>query len=123
MPMRLFVFPLTTLAVLAGGFSEEPREAQMQQAFETSLSTQVRNTLDFVAEVSGAEAVEKIREAGSDRFAIRSFRKLDCSRAGGTGYLCSFAVDIELMNGRLERRIDGRFSPNSSGGLAFAEEI
>jgi hypothetical protein len=121
--MRLFVFPLITLAVLAGGFSEEPREAQMQQAFETSLSIQVRNTLDFVAEVSGAEAVEKIREAGSDRFAIRSFRKLDCSRAGGAGYLCSFAVDIELMNGRLERRIDGRFSPNSFGGLAFAEGI
>jgi hypothetical protein len=121
--MRLFVFPLTILAMLAGGFSEEPREAQMQQAFETSLSTQVRNTLDFVAEVSGAEAVEKIREAGSDRFAIRSFRKLDCSRAGGADYLCSFAVDIELMNGRLERRIDGHFSPNFSGGLAFAEGI
>jgi hypothetical protein len=121
--MRLFVFPLITLAVLAGGFSEEPREAQMQQAFETSLSIQVRNTLDFVAEVSGAEAVEKIREAGSDRFAIRSFRKLDCSRADGAGYLCGFAVDIELMNGRLERRMDGRFSPNSLGGLAFAEGI
>lgn len=121
--MRIFVFPLTTLVVIAAGFSEEPREAQMQQAFETSLATQVRDTLDFVAQVSGSEAVEKIREAGSDRFAIRSFRKLDCSRAGGAGYFCSFAVDIELMNGSLERRIDGRFSLNSSGGLAFAEGI
>jgi hypothetical protein len=121
--MRLFVFSLTALAVLAGGFSEEPREAQMQQAFETSLAIQVRNALDFVAEVSGAEAVDKIRQAGGDRFAIRSFRKLDCSRAGAAGYLCSFAVDIESMNGSLERRIDGRFLPNSSGGLAFAEEI
>jgi hypothetical protein len=121
--MRLFVFPLTALAVLAGGFSEEPREAQMQQAFETSLAIQVRNALDFVAEVSSAEAVDNIRRAGSDRFAIRSFRKLDCSRAGAAGYLCSFAVDIELANGSLERRINGRFSPNSSGGLAFFEEI
>jgi hypothetical protein len=121
--MRLFLFPLTIVAVLAGGFSEEPREAQMQQAFETSLSIQIRSTLDFVAEVSGTEAVEKIRQTGSDRFAIRSFRKLGCSRTGGAGYRCSFAVDIELMNGHLERRIDGRFSPNSSGGLAFAEGI
>lgn len=121
--MRLFVFSLTLLAVLFGGFSEEPREAQMQQAFETSLAIQVRNALDFVAEVGGAEAVDKIRQAGSDRFAIRSFRKLDCSRAGDAGYLCSFAVDIELVNGSLERRIDGRFLPNSSGGLGFAGEI
>jgi hypothetical protein len=121
--MRLFVFSLTILAVLVGGFSEEPKEAQMQQAFETSLAIQVRNALDFVAEVSGAEAVDKIRQAGSDRLAIRSFRKLDCSRAGGAGYLCSFAVDIELVNGSLERRIDGRFSLNASGGLGFVEEI
>jgi hypothetical protein len=121
--MRLFVFPLAALAVLAGGFSEEPREAQMQQAFEASLAIQVRNALDFVAEVSGAEAVDNIRRAGSDRFAIRSFRKLDCSRVGAAGYLCSFAVDIELATGNLERRINGRFSPNPSGGLAFSEEI
>jgi hypothetical protein len=121
--MRLFVLPLAGLAIIAGGFSDEPGEAQMQQAFETSLKTQVRNTLDFVAETGGAEAVEKIRQAGSDRFAIRSFRKLDCSPAGGNGYRCSFAVDVELINGSLERRIDGRFAPNAFGGLAFAEDI
>jgi hypothetical protein len=121
--MRLFVLPLAAAALIAGGFSDEPGEAQMQQAFETSLATQIRNTLDFVAETGGAEAVEKIRQAGSDRFAIRSFHKLDCSPAGGNGYRCSFAVDVELMNGTLERRIDGRFLPDSSGGLAFAEEI
>jgi len=121
--MRIFVFPLATLAALAGGFSDEPSASQMQRAFETSLATQVRNTLDVIAEVSGPEAVEKIRQAGSDRFAIRSFRKLDCSRAREVGYRCSFAVDIELMNGSMERRLDGRFSPDLSGVLAFAEEI
>src|SRR3954466_3964935 len=88
--MRLFVFPLATLALLAGGFSDEPKEAQMREAFETSLTLQVRNMLDFVAEVSGAEAAEKIRQAGSDRFTIRSFRKLDCSAAGSAGYRCRF---------------------------------
>jgi hypothetical protein len=121
--MRLFVFPLATLAVIACGFSDEPREAQMQQAFEASLRNQIRNTLEVVAEVSGAEAMEKVRQTGSDRFAIRSFRKLACSPADRAAYHCSFAVDIELMNGKLQRRIDGRFSPNSFGGLAFAEEI
>jgi hypothetical protein len=121
--MRIFVFPLLALAVMAGSFSDEPSEARMQRAFETSLAIQVRNTLEFVAEVSGVEAAEKIRQAGSDRFAIRSFRKFDCSRGHDAGYRCSFAVDIELMNGNLERHIDGRFSPDASGGLAFAEEI
>jgi hypothetical protein len=121
--MRFFVLPLTALAVFAGGFSDEPSEAQMQRAFEASLADQIRNTLDFVSQVSGVEAVEQIRQAGSDRFAIRSFRKLDCSRAGDAAYHCSFAVDIEVMNGNLERRIDGRFSPAPRGGLAFAEEI
>ena len=57
--MRIFVFPLATLAALAGGFSDEPSASQMQRAFETSLATQVRNTLDIVAEVSGPEAVER----------------------------------------------------------------
>jgi hypothetical protein len=121
--MRLFVLPLAALAMITGGFSDEPEEAQMQRAFETSLATQVRNTLDFLAETSGAEAVETIRQAGSDRFAIRSFRKLDCSPAGGHGYRCSFAVDVELINGSVERRVDGLFSPDALGGLAFAEQI
>jgi len=120
--MRVFVFPLATLAVIAGGFSDEPSEAQMRRAFETSLAVQVRNTLDFVAELSGADAVEKIQQAGGDRFTIRSFRKLDCRRARDAGYLCSFTVDIELINGTFERLINGRFLPGSFGGLAFTEE-
>lgn len=120
--MRVFVFPLAALAVIAGGFSDEPSEAEMKRAFEASLSIQVRNALDFVADADGPEAVEKIKHAGSDRFAIRSFRKLDCARAGrDASYLCSFAVDVEVMNGNLERHMNGRFSP-SSGGLAFAGE-
>jgi hypothetical protein len=120
--MRVFVFPLATLAVIAGGFTDEPSEAQMKLAFETSLSIQVRNALDFIADVNGREALTKIKEVGSDRFAIRSFRKLDCARTGSeAGYLCSFAVDVELMNGNIERRMNGRFSP-SLGGLAFAEK-
>jgi hypothetical protein len=121
--MRFFAFPVAALAVISGGFNDEPTEIQMQRAFETSLQRQVANTLGFIAETGGLEAVWKIRDAGSDRFTVRSFRKLNCSQAEGPGYLCSFAVDIELMNGNLQRRIDGRFVPTARGQLAFAESI
>ncbi len=118
--MRVFVLPLTVLAVISGGYSDEPSEAQMKMAFETSLAMQVRNALDFVAEADGAEAVQKIRQAGSDRFAVRGFRKLDCTRGVDAAFFCSFAVDIELNNGKVQRQMNGRFSP-SSRGLVFVE--
>jgi hypothetical protein len=118
--MRVFVLSLAVLAVITGGYGDEPSEAQMKMAFETSLAIQVRNALNFVAEAGGPEAVQKIRQAGNDRFTVQSFRKLDCTRAIDAAYLCSFAVDIELKSGKVERHMNGRFSP-SSGGLAFAE--
>lgn len=121
--MRVFVVPLVALGIVAGSYSDEPSEAQMKKAFEVSLAAQVTNALELVAEAGGPDAVEKIREVGSDRFAIRSFRKLDCARTPATvGYICAFAVNIELMNGYLERHMNGRFAPGS-GGLAFAEEV
>ncbi len=121
--MRVFVFPLVALGVLAGGYSDEPSEGQMKRAFEHSLAAQVRNAMELVSEAGGPEAVEKIREIGSDRFTIRTFRKLDCARAARSNvHVCGFAVNIELMNGNLERQMHGRFAPSSSG-LAFAEEV
>ena len=118
--MRVLVLPMAVVAVISGGYSDEPSEAQMKTAFETSLAVQVRNALDFVAQTEGAEAVKKIEHTGSARFTIRSFRKLDCTRALDAAYRCSFAIDIELMNSKVERLMNGRFSP-SSGGLAFVE--
>lgn len=121
--MKVSVIPLVALGVLAGGYNDEPSEGQMKRAFEASLATQVSSALELVAEAGGPEAVYKIRELGSDRFAIRSFRKLNCARAADhAGYVCAFAVNIELMNGNLERQINGRFSAGSAG-LAFAEEV
>lgn len=118
--MRVFVLPLAVLAVITGGFDDEPSEAQMKAAFEMSLAMQVRNALDFVAEADGPEAVQKIRQAGSDRFTVQGFRKLDCTQAIDAAYLCSFAVDIALINGKIVRQMNGRFSP-SSRGLLFVE--
>jgi hypothetical protein len=121
--MRLFVIPLVALGVLAGGYSDEPNEGQMKRAFEDSLTTLVHNVMEFVTENNGPEAAQAVREAGSDRFAVRSFRKLDCLRTPGeSAYLCEFAVDIELMNGDLHRRMSGRFFA-SPQGLAFADEV
>ncbi len=121
--MRIFVVPLVALGVLAGGYSDEPTEGQMKGAFENSLTTLVRNALEFVTEADGPEAADQVRQVGNDRFAIRSFRKLDCTRnPGDAGYVCGFAVDIELMSGNLQRRINGRFI-NGVHGLAFAEEV
>lgn len=121
--MRIFVIPLVALGVLAGGYSDEPTEGQMKGAFEDSLTVLVRNTLELVTEVNGPEAADQVRQAGSDRFAIRSFRKLDCVRTyGESAYICNFAVDIELMNGDMRRRLSGRFSA-SPQGFAFADEV
>jgi hypothetical protein len=119
--MRFFVFPLAALAVISGGFDDEPTEIEMQRAFESSLRQQVRNMLGYIADTQGDAAVQKIRQAGSDRFRIRTFRKLGCNRTQGEAHHCSFAVEIELMNGTLRRRIDGQFAPGTSGQLGFAE--
>jgi hypothetical protein len=121
--MRVFVFPLIALGVLAGGYSDEPSEAQMKKAYEHSLAMQVRNALEFVSETGGPEVADHLREIGSDRFTVKSFRKLECTRGPGkAAYLCAFAVDIEMMNTDLQRRVNGRFLAGPRG-LTFAEEV
>src|SRR5688500_225058 len=119
--MRVFVLPVATLAILAGGYADEPSEADMRRAFEASLVQQVRNALDFGAVTEGAEAAQKIQRAGGDRFTIRSFRKHACTNSLDKTYWCNFVVDIEVPNGNIERQMNGRFSPHPDGGLAFIE--
>jgi hypothetical protein len=121
--MRLLTIPLVALGVLMGGYSDEPTEGQMKGAFEHSMQTLVRDALEFVTEAGGPEAADQLRQVGSDRFAIRSFRKLDCARdSGDASYVCGFAVNIELMNGDLQRRMSGRFI-NGAQGLAFVDAV
>jgi hypothetical protein len=121
--MRLFAIPVIALGVLMGGYSDEPTEGQMKGAFEYSMQMLVRDALEFVTEAGGPEAADQLRQVGSDRFAIRSFRKLDCARdAGDAGYVCGFAVNIELMNGDLQRRMSGRFIDGAQG-VVLADEV
>jgi hypothetical protein len=87
-----------------------PSEMQMRAAFEDNLSQQVRNALEFAAEAGGPEAVALIRERGHDRFSVAAFRKRACQRLGGeSGHHCEFLVDIELVTGRMQRLLSGRF--------------
>jgi hypothetical protein len=89
-----------------------PTETQMRVAFEESLSRQVRNALDFAAETGGPEAVAQIRERGHDRFSIAAFRKRNCQRLAEDGsHRCDFVVDIELVTGRMQHELTGRFIP------------
>ena|SRR6266545_5026467 len=120
--MRVLGIPLVVLSVLAVTSSDEPTEAAMRAAFETRLAAQVRSVLDFVAETGGPEAVDKVREARTDEFDIRWFRKLDCSRsARRPGHVCEFAVRVGVVSGTIEQTMTGRFYFGARG-LVFAYE-
>ena len=95
--MRLWTVPVVALVAVMINMSDEPNEPAMRAAFEKSLVIRVQNVLDFVAEAHGPEAVAKVREAGTDRFAIEGFRKLGCRRDGSGGHVCRFAVDIAVI--------------------------
>ena len=119
--MRVYILPALGLFELMGGVSNEPSEREMQGAFADTLALQVQNALDFVRESEGADAVERLRASGHDRFNINAFRKLQC-RLDEQGYLCAFAVDVGLVNGSLQRTMTGRFL-SGPGGLIYAKEI
>lgn len=115
---------LAALSVAApAATGAEPSEAQMRATFEHVLTQQVRNVLDFAAETGGPEAVAAIREKGFDRFRIVAFRKRDCRPAAeGASHICEFAVDIEVVSGRIERVIAGRFVAHP-GRLVFVQDV
>ena len=120
--MRILALPLIALGVAVHSTSDEPAAAQMRIAFEARLAADVAGALAFVAETGGPAAVEKVHEAGTDRFAISSFRKLDCMRTGeAQGHVCAFEVDIDVVNGTLRRTLSGQFLPGPDG-LVFRHE-
>jgi hypothetical protein len=116
--MRALMIPIVSLGAMIVGGSDEPSQTAMRRAFETKLAAQVQSALDYVAETAGAEALERVRDAGTDRFAIRSFVKLDCARSD-LGHVCGFAVDLDTVAGSQQYTLRGRFAPGPRG-LAFA---
>ena len=120
--MRILVLPIAAAGVIFFLHTDEPNEKQMRSAFERSLAAEVADTMAFIGESGGPEAVERVRMAGNDRFEIRNFRKIDCqSAATKSGFDCAFTVNIDLANGQMHRALKGRFY-NSSGEIKFAFE-
>jgi hypothetical protein len=114
--MRLLAVPVLALGLLIGSYSDEPAESDMRVAFQATLTADVQSALDYVVEVGGAGALQRIRDAGTDRFAIRTFRKLDCTRSPElTGHVCGFAVDIDVVNGALSHTLNGSFLAGPRG--------
>ena len=120
--MRVLIVPLIVMSAVAGELSDEPSEAQMRGAFVQSMARQVRNAIEFVAESGGPQLAQEIQQNGTDRFELRTFEKRVCLRvAGKRGYMCEFTVDIDVMNGSLQRTMSGRFFTGTHG-LVFAQE-
>jgi hypothetical protein len=120
--MRVLLIPTVIVGVLAVTGSDEPTEGAMRAAFETTLTAQVRSALDFVAEIGGQAAIDKVRTAHTDEFDIRSFTKLNCApSAAKAGHVCDFAVRIGAVTGLMEQTMTGRFYAGPHG-LVFENE-
>ena len=120
--MKVLMVPLIVMGAVAGELTDEPNEAQMRGAFEQTLAKQVRNTIAFVTESGGPQAADAIRLNRTDRFEVRTFQKHLCARTvGQRAYRCEFSVDIDVLNGPLQRSLAGRFFPGPQG-LMFAQE-
>lgn len=118
--MRVLVLPIAAVGVIFFLHTDEPTENQMRAAFERSLAAEVADTMAFIAERGGREAVERVRTARNDRFEIRHFHKIDCRpMATKSGFDCAFTASIILANGPMKRLLEGRFY-NTPEGLKFA---
>jgi hypothetical protein len=115
--------PLIAIGVVTDGLGDEPSEHAMRTAFEAHLTSDVQAVLDFALEIGGPKAVAKIHAAGTDRFEIRAFQKLNCVRsAEKPGYFCDFMVDVGVVNGVLQSIQVGHFF-RGSDGLVFAQGL
>jgi hypothetical protein len=117
--MHMFVVALLATTAWSDIGFVEPSENAMREAFASDLSQGVQSVLTFVAETGGEEALARIREAGTDAFEIRAFRKGACRPSvSSSGLVCDFAVEVDTVAGSIERSIAGRFYVGPCG-LAY----
>ena len=121
--MRVLTVPAVIVGIFAvTGFSDEPSEAAMRTAFQSTLKVDVRAALDFVAATGGEAALARVRAARTDAFEIRDFTKLACIPSPrAAGYVCGFTVRIGVVTGEINRILAGRFYQGPRG-LEFVEE-
>jgi hypothetical protein len=84
----MFVVGLLAVTALSGANFVEPNEDAMREAFASDLSDGVRGVLAYVAETGGPEALARIRDARTDEFEVRAFRKVEC-RPSAPGHVCA----------------------------------
>jgi hypothetical protein len=119
--MRLFLWPLVAANLVAADKPVEPTESAMRTAFEIRLTQDVQNALAYVAETAGEEGLERVRAAGTDQFAIHSFKKNDCV-ASEAGHLCGFDVELAVVSGMIQQTVKGRFLAGPTGELTFRHD-
>jgi hypothetical protein len=91
----------------------------MREAFASDLRQGVQQVLSYVEQTGGEEAIRRIREAHTDAFELRGFRKVECRPSEGKpGHICDFAVEVDTVAGLIEQSIAGRFYIGP-GGLAY----
>jgi hypothetical protein len=115
--MHMFAVALLAATSLAGSTLVEPSEDAMREAFASDLADGVRGVLAYVAETGGPQALARIREARTDFYDIRAFRKVGCM-PDRSGHVCAFVVEVDTVAGPIERSIAGRFHIGRSG-LAY----
>lgn len=114
--MRAFFMTLVAVTAWSDVGPAEPGEAAMREAFASDLSHGVRQAMSYAEQTGGAEAVRRIREARTDGFALREFRKLECRpSAGKPGHVCDIAIAVDTVAGVIEKSIAGRFFVGPSG--------
>ncbi len=117
--MRAFFAALVAVTAWSDFGFIEPSEDAMRAAFTLDLQDGVRQAMSFVERTGGEDAVKRIHDAGTDAFAIRGFRKVECRPSGSKpGHVCDFAVEVDTVTGTIEKLVAGRFYVGPRG-LAF----
>jgi hypothetical protein len=120
--MHMFMVGLLASSALSYTGGGEPSENAMREAFAADLSVGVQSVLTWVAETGGDAALARIREAQTDAFEVRAFRKGECRQNEiGPGHICIFAVEIDTVAGPIEASIAGRFYVGPCG-LAYDQD-
>jgi hypothetical protein len=117
----MFIVGLLAATALAGTNRVEPSEEAMRTAFATDLADGVRAALAYVAATGGPEAVARIRDARTDEFEVKRFRKLGCRPSPARlNHMCDFAVEIDTVAGPIAKTVAGRFFVGP-WGLAYEQ--
>jgi hypothetical protein len=108
--MHMFVVALLAATAWSNAGFIEPSENAMREAFASDLSQGVEGVLVYVEATGGQAALARIREARTDAFALRGFRKGECRPSDGKpGHVCDFAVEVDTVAGPIEKSVEGRF--------------